>query len=139
MDFPSVESLIPHRAPQRYIDRVVAVEGTRITCEGDFLPEQFSGHFPDKALVPGVVMVEGLAQALACLAALAGERGRAVLTGVEKARFRGMAAPPARLTFEVEVTDRRFGVTWAKGVVREGDRLLCTASLQAALLPEDFA
>jgi 3-hydroxyacyl-[acyl-carrier-protein] dehydratase len=139
MIFPDVETLIPHRAPQRYIDRVVAVEGARITCETDFTAEQFAGHFPQKALVPGVVMVEGLAQALACLGALAGEQGLAVLTGVEKARFRGMAAPPARLTFEIEVTDRRFGVTWAKGTVREGERVLCTASLQAALLPPEVS
>lgn len=139
MEFPPVESLIPHRGLQRYVDRVVSVEGTRIRCEGDFTPEQFPGHFPGRVLVPGVVMIEGLAQALACFGALAGEHGQAVLTGVEKARFRGMAEPPARLVFEVEVTDRRFGVTWAKGTVRDGDRVLCTASLQAAVIPEGNA
>ncbi len=139
MDFPPVESLLPHRAPQLYLDRVVEVEGTRIRCEGTFAPEQFPGHFPGRPVVPGVVMIEALAQTLACLGALAGEHGQAVLTGVEKARFRGMAEPPVRLLFEVKVTDRRMGVTWAKGKVYDGDRVLCTVTLQAALLPEGVA
>lgn len=139
MEFPPVTTLLPHRPPQLYIDRVVSVEGGTIRCETDFTPEQFPGHFPGHALVPGVVMIEGLAQALCCLAALAGEKGQPLLTGVEKARFRGMAEPPVRLLFEVEVTDRRFGVTWAKGTVRAGDRVLCTASLQAAFLPVEGA
>lgn len=141
MDFPPVETLLPHRPPQLYVDRVVSVQGTRIVCEVEFRPEQFPGHFPGRAIVPGVVMIEGLAQTLACLAALAGERGQAVLTGVEKARFRGMAEPPAKVRFEVDVTDRRFGVTWAKGTVRvvdaDGERVICTASLQAAVLPDE--
>ncbi|MDP2305993.1 MAG: 3-hydroxyacyl-ACP dehydratase FabZ family protein [Pseudomonadota bacterium] len=137
--WPPVASLLPHRGPQLYLDRVVDVEGARIRCETDFLPEQFPGHFPGRPIVPGVVMIEGLAQALVCLAALSGEKGLAVLTGVEKARFRGLAEPPVRLTFDIEVTERRFGVTWAKGKVREGDRVLCTATLQAAFLPADGA
>ena len=105
-------------------------------CEGEMLPEHFPGHFPGRPIVPGVVMLEGLAQALACLAALAGEKGQAVLTGVEKVRFRGIATPPATLRFEATVTDRRFGVTWAKGKVTDGDRVLCTATVQAAILLE---
>lgn len=136
MDYPPVETLLPHRPPQLYLDRVVSVEGSRIRCETDFTPEQFPGHFPGRPVVPGVVLVEGLAQCLACLAAISGERGLAVLTGVEKARFRGMAEPPVRVTFELEVTDRRFGVTWAKGSVRLDDRVICTATLQAAVIPD---
>ena len=119
-----------------YVDRIVAVEGTRIVGERDFVPEDFPGHFPDRPLVPGVVMVEGLAQTLACLGGLTGELGQAVLTGVDKARFRGLVAPPATLRFEVEVTDRRFGVVWAKGRVLHHGREVCSANLQAALIPE---
>jgi 3-hydroxyacyl-[acyl-carrier-protein] dehydratase len=135
--WPPVVSLIPHRPPQLFLDRVVELDGARIRCETDFLPEHFPGHFPGRPIVPGVVMIEGLAQALACLASLSGEQGQAVLTGVEKARFRGFAAPPVRLVFEVEVTERRFGVTWAKGRVRHDDKVLCTVTLQAAVLPEE--
>jgi 3-hydroxyacyl-[acyl-carrier-protein] dehydratase len=135
MTFPHPASLIPHRAPTLYVDRVVSVEGFRIACARTFEPGEFPGHFPGRAIVPGVVMIEGLAQTLACLGALGGEAGQAVLTGVEKARFRGLVEPPATLTFEVEVTDRRFGVVWASGRVMHGDREVCSAKLQAAVLP----
>jgi 3-hydroxyacyl-[acyl-carrier-protein] dehydratase len=135
MPYPPVETLIPHRAPHRVVSRVVAVDGPRIVAEADLTPDDVQGHFPGEPVVPGVVMLEGLAQTLACLGALRGEAGRAVLTGVEKARFRGLAVPPCTLRFEVEVTEQRFQVTTARGVVRLDGRVVCSATLQAALLP----
>ena len=134
--FPPVTTLLPHRPPTLYVDRIVSVEGTRITGERTFSPEDFPGHFPGRPVVPGVVMVEALAQTLACLGGLAGEAGQAVLTGVDKARFRGLVTPPTTLRFEVEVTDRRFGVVWAKGRVLLDGREICTANLQAAVIPD---
>lgn len=132
--FPDVEALIPHRRPQRVIDRILDWQGPRLVAEGSFTPADVAGHFPDEPVVPGVVLVEGLAQALACLGRLSGQQGRALLTSIEGARFRGIAAPPCTLQFEVEVVEQRFKVTTARGRVREGARILCTATLSAALL-----
>lgn len=137
MTFPPIETLIPHRAPHRHVSRIVSVDGTKAVAEGDFLPQDVSGHFPGRPIIPGVVMVEALAQTLCAMATLLGEQGQAVLTGVEKARFRGIVAPPCTLTYEVNVTERRFGVTWAKGRVLRGDEVVCTATLQAAIVGED--
>lgn len=137
MTFPPIETLIPHRGPHRHISRIVSVDGTRTVAEGDFVPEDVSGHFPGRPIIPGVVMVEALAQTLCAMATLAGEHGQAVLTGIEKARFRGIVVPPCTLTFEVTVTERRFGVTWARGRVMRGDEVVCTATLQAAIVAED--
>lgn len=136
MDFPPIESLIPHRAPHRHVSRMVSVEGSRGVAEGDFTPADVSGHFPGRPIVPGVVMVEGLAQTLCAMATLSGEVGQAVLTGVEKARFRGLVMPPCTLTFEVEVTERRLGVTWARGRVLKDGAVVCSATLQAAFVSE---
>lgn len=136
--FPPIESLIPHRAPHRHVSRIVSVEGTRAVAEGDFVPEDVSGHFPGRPIIPGVVMVEALAQTLCAMATLAGERGQAVLTGVEKARFRGIVAPPCTLRYEVEVTERRFGVTWARGKVLRDGEVVCSATLQAAIVSEEI-
>ena len=131
---PEVEALIPHRRPQRVIDRLLTWEGPRLIAEGRFSPDDVQGHFPGEPVVPGVVLIEGLAQALACLGRLNGEQGRALLTSIEGARFRALAAPPCTLTFEVEVVEQRFRVTTARGWVREGERWICTATLSAALL-----
>ena len=135
MTFPDVESLIPHRGAHRVVSHVVSCEGLHIVTAGVFSAADLVGHFPGNPIVPGVTMVEGLAQSLACLAGLAGERGQAVLTGIEKARFRGIAFAPCTLTFDVEVTERRLGVTWARGKVMLEGRTLATVNLQAAVLP----
>ncbi len=135
-DFPPIEELIPHRHPHRHVSRMVSLDGTRAVAEGDFKPEDVAGHFPGRPIVPGVVMVEALAQTLCAMATLAGERGQAVLTGVEKARFRGIVVPPCTLRYEVEVSERRFGVTWAKGRVLRDGECVCTATLQAAIVSE---
>lgn len=137
--FPPIESLIPHRPPTLYLDRVLSVEGARLVAERTFLPEEFPGHFPGRPIVPGLVMLEGLAQALAALGALNGERALAVLTGVEKARFKGLVEPPATLRYEVEVTDRRFGLIFAKGRARLNDRVVVSAELQAAVIGAEQA
>lgn len=142
--FPAPETLIPHRPPQLYVHRIVSAdtedpEHPRLVAEYDARREDFPGHFPGRVVVPGVVYVEALAQALACLAGLSGEGGAFVLTGVDKARFKGVCLPPATLTLEIEVSERRFGLTWAKGKVRHDGALLCSVTLQAAAMPEEVA
>jgi 3-hydroxyacyl-[acyl-carrier-protein] dehydratase len=140
MTFPLPETLLPHRHPQLFVTRILRVDAEpRILAEFDATPELFPGHFPGRVIVPGVAYVESLAQALACLAALTGDPGPHVLTGVDRAKFKGICTPPATLTLEIAVTERRFGLTWAKGTVRLGTQLLCQATLQAASMPAELA
>ncbi len=133
MSYPPVSELIPHRPPQLFVDRIVHVEGGRIVAERRFEPEDVPGHFPGRPIVPGVFLVEALAQTLACLAALSGREGQAWLTGVDKARFRGAVVPPVTVTLQVDVTDERLGVTWARGQVLRDGEAVCTVNLQAVL------
>ena len=150
--FPSPESLLPHRPPQLYVHRVLELSpgdigpdgiiegrGPSIVAEGDLRPEDFPGHFPGRVIVPGVAYIEALAQTLACMAALSGEGGAHVLTGVERAKFKGICLPPATLRYEVQVTERRFGLTWARGKVTRDGATLCQATLQAAAMPAELA
>lgn len=133
MSWPDVESLIPHRAPMRFIDRVVEHQGAHLVAEG--CPAPF-GAYPG---LPPFVMVEGLAQALACLAELErrekdGEANEMpVLTGVARARFERVPWP-RMARFEVEVTDRRFGVAWARGTCLADGVFAAEVDLRAAMM-----
>jgi len=133
--FPAVEELIPHRAPVRYVDRVVAVAGASVVTEARI------DRFGPWNAVPPFVLVEGLAQSLACLAELdrraggATPAGKPLLTGISDARFE--ACPWGPITFEVDVTDQRFGATWARGRARAGGVVVAEATLQAAFLPTE--
>ncbi|MSP56308.1 MAG: hypothetical protein EXR69_12005 [Myxococcales bacterium] len=102
----------------------------------------------DRDCVSGLVMVEGLAQAWACLGRLGGEQGDAALLGLEAVSFPRPVRAPCTLRFEVTVTAHMARVTEARGVVREvrsaslPERLpedqdhdvACRAMLRAALL-----
>lgn len=138
MSWPDPASLLPHRAPQLYISEIVAVAEDRQSIEtrARLGPDLFPGHFPGRPILPGVAMIELLAQSLACLAAVSGEPGLGMLTGVTNARFRGVVELPAELEVSVSVTDRRFGLTLARGKVHHGGRVVCSAEIQAVLVTE---
>ena len=138
MSWPDPATLLPHRSPALLVTEIVSVADDRSTIEtrARLLPEAFPGHFPGRPVLPGVAMIELLAQSLGCLAALSGERGQGMLTGVNNARFRRVVELPAELDIVVTVTDRRFGLTLARGRIAVGGRVACTAELQAVLVAE---
>jgi 3-hydroxymyristoyl/3-hydroxydecanoyl-(acyl carrier protein) dehydratase len=124
---PPPNSLIPHRKPQLLVDRLIAYDGATLTAEGDFAPESWPTG------VPRMQLVEGLAQAMACLGSLHGEAGAAVLLGIPAAEFPAAATPPCTLSFRVEVVERRLKITEARGEVHHAGVLVCRARLTAAL------
>ncbi|HET8901809.1 MAG TPA: 3-hydroxyacyl-ACP dehydratase FabZ [Holophagaceae bacterium] len=123
---------LPHRYPFILVDRVLVREpGVRVVAEKlvSATEPYFSGHFPERPLVPGVLMLEMLAQAGGFLEAepLGGQA--VFLAGVQDARFKAPAFPGDRLRLEVAFEAAFAGMTRINGKVSCEGRELCTAKL----------
>jgi len=128
---PEIEAVLPHRAPFLLVDEVTELvpgeraAGSRAVCADEYY---FAGHFPGYPIMPGVLIVEALAQlgAIAILT-LPEHAGKLVLFGgIERARFRAPVYPGAVLRLEVSITGRRGPV--GKGT---GRALLADGKLAA--------
>jgi len=118
MDVVEIQNLLPHRYPFLLVDRVVefherqSLVGIKnVTVNEPF----FQGHFPDKPVMPGVLILEALAQATGLLAFRTGNRGAErdslyYLVGIDKARFKQPVEPGDQLRLSVELIKTRRGI-----------------------------
>ncbi|MCB1797583.1 MAG: 3-hydroxyacyl-ACP dehydratase FabZ [Gammaproteobacteria bacterium] len=113
MDIQQIQSLLPHRYPFLLVDRVIEVEpGKRLVAIKNVTINEpfFQGHFPSKPVMPGVLLIEAMAQATGLLAMESAEVPKEAiyyLVGVDKARFKRPVVPGDQLVFEVEVLKHR--------------------------------
>jgi 3-hydroxyacyl-[acyl-carrier-protein] dehydratase len=139
MDIEQIQSLLPHRYPFLLIDRVLESEpGRRLVAIKNVTINEpfFQGHFPSKPVMPGVLLIEAMAQATGLLAMESAEVPKEAiyyLVGVDKARFKRPVMPGDQLVFEVEVLKhkREIWVFAAEARVDGGmvasAEIMCTA------------
>lgn len=140
LNINEVMRYLPHRYPFLLVDRVLEYEvGKSLTALKNVTMNEpfFQGHFPNKPIMPGVLVIEALAQATGLLAFCTQEQEPSdnfiyMLVSVDKARFKRQVIPGDALTLEVEVTRRLRGMWKFDAVARVGDEVAASAELMCA-------
>ena len=131
-----IEAILPHRAPFLLLDEVVEMEpGSRVVARKRVLEEDCGGHFPGNPIMPGVLMVEALAQAGA-VAVLAQEANRgklALFAGIDDVRFKRIVRPGDELTLTCELETVRGPIGRGKARATVDGELVVRGTLTFAV------
>ena len=133
-----IQSVLPHRYPMLLVDRVLELEpGKRVVAIKNVTANEpfFQGHFPGEPVMPGVLMIEAMAQAggLMMLHDLPNrERKLLLFTSIDECRFRRPVVPGDQIRFEVEVLRQRASYCRLKGTATVDGRLVAEAVIASA-------
>lgn len=143
VDIQRIMHLLPHRYPFLLVDKIVEIRGEEF-CIGiknvTYNEPQFQGHFPGQPIMPGVMIIEGMAQAAGCAALIAGgagERAKMVyFMTVDKAKFRRPVVPGDVLEYHMTRINRRRNMWWFRGEAKVGGVVCAEAELGAMIVSE---
>src|SRR2546429_9434081 len=133
-----IEAIIPHRDPFLFLDEVIELEpGKRVVARKQVRADEwfFPGHFPDRPIMPGVIMVEALAQAGAvAVLSLEENRGKlALFAGIDDVRFKRIVEPGDELELTCELERVRGPIGRGKASARVGGQLAARGTLTFAV------
>lgn len=134
MDINEIMRILPHRYPFLMVDKIIELEPGKkaVGIKNLSINEpQFNGHFPGYPIMPGVLMIEAMAQVGAC-ALLSQEKYRGqlgMLAGVDNMRFKRQAIPGDTLVITSEVLKLKGSFGWFKGEVHVDNQLVCRGEL----------
>ncbi len=140
LDRAGIEALIPHRDPFLLIDRVTELEpGVRAVAEHTFTGEEWyqTGHFPGNPIVPGVILVESLAQTATVMAMALPEYrdGLGLFAGIDEMRFKRIVRPGDTARYEAIIDKMRRGYARVNVRAFVGDELAAEGVIQAIFQP----
>jgi 3-hydroxyacyl-[acyl-carrier-protein] dehydratase len=141
MDINQIMSVLPHRYPLLLIDRLIEIESQKrvVALKNVSINEpHFAGHFPDFPIMPGVLIIEAIAQAGAALLLTeypAADRASKlmVFTSIDDARFRKPVVPGDQLRIEVTVLNWRSNAVKMRGIATVDGKVACEATVMCAM------
>lgn len=138
MEINEIKELLPHRYPFLMVDKVIDLEpNKRITAMKNVTvnEEYFNGHYPGRPVMPGVLIIESIAQAAGLLMLVEEEHKGKIpyFTGIDNARFRRPVVPGDQLFLEIEVLRVRGSTGKVKGVAKVDGEVVTEAELMFVL------
>ncbi len=143
MNVVEIQKILPHRYPFLLVDRMIEMDdqtGKAVGIKNVTMNESFfAGHFPGHPVMPGVLILEAMAQvAGVLLLSKAEQKGKlAYFTAIDNARFRRVVVPGDQLRFEVQLTRSRSRTGQVQGKAFVGDQLAAEADLMFALVDRE--
>jgi 3-hydroxyacyl-[acyl-carrier-protein] dehydratase len=132
---------LPHRYPFLLVDRIIEMKGDE-SCIGiknvTYNEPQFSGHFPGNPIMPGVLIIEGMAQTAGALCSrnLTPPPKAVYFMTIDKAKFRKPVIPGDVIEYHMTRLKHRLNMWWFRGEAKVGGVLVCEAEIAAMLLRE---
>ena len=140
MDVKRIRELLPHRYPMQLVDKVIALGPTTIVGVKNVTSNEpfFQGHFPEEPVMPGVLMVEAMAQCgglLVLNTVEEPERWSTYFMKIDNVKFRQKVVPGDTLIFKVELlAPVRHGISSMKGYMFVGDNVVAEATFTAQII-----
>lgn len=141
IDIEKIKEILPHRYPFLLVDRIIDITPRQkivglknVTINEHF----FQGHFPSKPVMPGVLIIEALAQTCGILVLREEEsKGKlAYFASIKNAKFRKPVVPGDTLILEIEITNNRTRVIQCHGVAKVNNEIVCEADLLFSIMGE---
>lgn len=141
MDITGIQNMIPHRYPFLMVDRIVEMEPNvravgikNVTVNEPF----FQGHFPGNPIMPGVLIVEAMAQLAGVLAFSSGMQGSSVyFMSIEKAKFRKPVVPGDQVKLEIKVLQQRGNVWRFSGQALVDEKVVSESEFTAMVMAKE--
>jgi 3-hydroxyacyl-[acyl-carrier-protein] dehydratase len=137
MNISDIIKLLPHRYPFLLVDKIIEIEEKKIVGIKNVTMNEnfFQGHFPENPIMPGVLLIEAMAQvgAVGLLRKNENKDKLLFLVGVDKIRFRKPVFPGDRLNITVEFLSEKKGIGKVKGEIKVDDEIVAEGELLYAM------
>jgi 3-hydroxyacyl-[acyl-carrier-protein] dehydratase len=140
MNIDEIRRYLPHRYPFLLVDRVLEIQDGRILAIKNVTVNEpfFPGHFPHHPVMPGVLIIEAMAQVAALLSCktedvIPTEDSVVLFAGIDNARFKRQVVPGDQILFEVRLAQSKRGIYKYKGIARVDGAIAVEADLMCAL------